>query len=74
MLHNRDRLFYGMKSLNKLFHKCELDDSQLWNDLLLPDCILESGVSKCTVLFDILPDFCQVFFHSFRIFVLDDSL
>ena len=44
-----DRLFYGMKSLNKLFHKCELDDSQLWNDLLLPDCILESGVLNCII-------------------------
>ena len=36
-------------TLNKLFHKCELDDSQLWNDLLLPDCILESGVLNCII-------------------------
>ena len=36
--------------------------------------VMKSGVSKCTVLFDILPDLGQVFFHSFRIFVFDNFL
>lgn len=44
------------------FHAYETFVSQAWNNYYAP------------FLFDILPDLGQVFFHSFRILVLDDFL